>query len=275
MKRTAFLLTALFLTGCRANVPTATLPPLPVTYLERAHSHNDYLHARPLQDALEHGFGSVEADVHLTANKLLIGHLIAWNPSRTLESLYLDPLRERVRANGGWVYRPNEPFILLVDFKLDARATHEAVHRVLAGYADMLTSVQGGVLKPGAVTVVVTGNRDRELFRKDNPRYFFLDGDLSDLERGESTALVPVVSAEWRTAFRWNGQGDMPDAERQKLHALATKAREQGRKLRLWGAPDTPATWRELLSADAGLINTDNLGGLRDFLLKEDPLVKR
>ena len=31
--------------------------------LERAHAHNDYEHARPLLDALSHGFTSVEADV--------------------------------------------------------------------------------------------------------------------------------------------------------------------------------------------------------------------
>jgi hypothetical protein len=34
--------------------------PVPLT---RAHAHNDYLHARPLFDALDHGFCSVEADV--------------------------------------------------------------------------------------------------------------------------------------------------------------------------------------------------------------------
>jgi len=28
-----------------------------------AHAHNDYLHARPLLDALDHGFCSVEADI--------------------------------------------------------------------------------------------------------------------------------------------------------------------------------------------------------------------
>lgn len=33
--------------------------------LERAHAHNDYEHDRPLLDALDHGFTSVEADVWL------------------------------------------------------------------------------------------------------------------------------------------------------------------------------------------------------------------
>ena len=43
--------------------------------LERAHAHNDYEHARPLLDALAHGFCSVEADVHLIERQLLVAFL--------------------------------------------------------------------------------------------------------------------------------------------------------------------------------------------------------
>src|SRR6478609_9716902 len=60
--------------------------------LWRAHAHNDYEHPRPLLDALDHRFGSVEADIHLVGDQLLIGHDASeLDPSRTLESLYLDP----------------------------------------------------------------------------------------------------------------------------------------------------------------------------------------
>src|SRR5437016_4155385 len=76
------------------------------TPLIRAHAHNDYEHARPLLDALEHGFCSVEADIWLVDGKLLVAHdLDKVKPERTLQALYLDPLRERVRRNGGRVYR--------------------------------------------------------------------------------------------------------------------------------------------------------------------------
>ena len=63
-----------------------------VVPLTRAHAHNDYEHARPLAEALERGFCSVEADVWLVAGKLLVAHdLKDAKPQRTLESLYLDP----------------------------------------------------------------------------------------------------------------------------------------------------------------------------------------
>src|SRR3954449_8809162 len=73
--------------------------------LWRAHAHNDYEHPRPLFDALDHRFGSVEADIFLVGDQLLIGHdATELDPSRTLESLYLDPLAARVKANHGRVY---------------------------------------------------------------------------------------------------------------------------------------------------------------------------
>lgn len=74
--------------------------------LWRAHAHNDYDHPRPLFDALDHRFGSVEADIFLVGDQLLIGHDASeLDPARTLESLYLDPLAAIVKANRGSVYR--------------------------------------------------------------------------------------------------------------------------------------------------------------------------
>src|SRR2546426_4129702 len=74
--------------------------------LVRAHAHNDYEHARPLLDALDHGFCSIEADVWLVEGKLLVAHdRNKVKPDRTLQALYLDPMRERVRRNGGGVYQ--------------------------------------------------------------------------------------------------------------------------------------------------------------------------
>ena len=69
--------------------------------LERAHAHNDYEHDRPLYDALDHGFKSVEADIYLVGDQLLIGHdPTDLTPERTLQSLYLDPLKKIVRITG-------------------------------------------------------------------------------------------------------------------------------------------------------------------------------
>src|SRR3712207_1609989 len=74
--------------------------------LWRAPAHNHYEHPRPLLDALDHRFGSVEADIFLVGDQLLVAHdATELDPARTLESLYLDPLAARVTAQHGSVYR--------------------------------------------------------------------------------------------------------------------------------------------------------------------------
>src|SRR6266496_1224309 len=124
--------------------------------LARAHAHNDYEHPRPLLDALDCGFCSVEADVFLVEGQLLVAHTItAIRPARTLESLYLDPLRQRIKTNGGRVYRDGPPFTLLIDIKSDAQATYAAIKTVLKNYADILTVFRDGKTEQGAVTAII------------------------------------------------------------------------------------------------------------------------
>src|SRR6516164_9823035 len=132
----------------------------PVVPLIHAHAHNDYEHERPLFDALDHGFCSVEADVFLQKDQLLVGHEAKdLQPERTLEKLYLDSLRVRVRVNHGRVYRDGPTIYLLIDVKTEAKATYKALDKVLARYADILSIVDHGRFEQKAVTAVISGNR--------------------------------------------------------------------------------------------------------------------
>src|SRR5687767_2847829 len=102
-----------------------------------AHAHNDYEHPRPLLDALDRGFCSVEADVYLIEGRLLVAHdRKDVKPERTLEKLYLEPLRERVRRNGGRVFRNGPAVMLFVDLKSEAATTYATLHGVLERYAE-------------------------------------------------------------------------------------------------------------------------------------------
>src|SRR4029079_16192267 len=110
----ATFLAAALLCPAPSNLSFASEP----TPLIHAHAHNDYEHARPLFDALDQGFCSVEADIYLVESKLLVAHERRMiKPERTLESLYLEPLRQRVKQKGGRVYPKGPEFTLLIDLK--------------------------------------------------------------------------------------------------------------------------------------------------------------
>lgn len=235
--------------------------------LTRVHAHNDYEHPHPLFDALAHGFCSVEADIHLVNGKLLVAHDRSQvKPERTLESLYLDPLRERVRRNGGHVF-PNGPeFTLLIDVKGRWQSTYPVLREVLKNYSDVLTTFQGDVAKTNAIIAIITGDRSRDMFQGESVRYAALDGDLQDLNSNAPATLIPWISSNWFKTFKWRGSGAMPQAEKLKLQEIVSKAHQHGRRVRFWGAPDQPVFWGELLADGVDLINTDDLAGAEKFL---------
>lgn len=243
--------------------------PEPLTLV---HAHNDYEHKRPLFDALDQGFCSVEADIHLVDGKLLVAHdRSAVNPARTLESLYLEPLRQRVKLNGGHVYRNGPECTLLIDFKTEGEPTYAVLREVLKKYSDILTVFRDGKKETNAVTAILTGGYSRAALANDPVRYAAGDGKLSDLKSNPPANLIPWISENWSPQFKWRGKDAMPDKERQKLRAIVATAHQQGRRVRFWGSPDQPIFWKELLADGVDLINTDDLKGFQEFYNQRHP----
>ncbi|WP_151475395.1 phosphatidylinositol-specific phospholipase C/glycerophosphodiester phosphodiesterase family protein [Streptomyces albicerus] len=244
--------------------------------LWRAHAHNDYLHPRPLFDALDHRFGSIEADIFLVGNQLLVAHdPIDLDPARTLESLYLDPLAARVKANHGSVYRGHRrPIQLLIDIKTEGSSTYLELDRHLRRYRHLFTTYAHGRVFPGAVTAVISGDRAARVpMEAQTVRRAFYDGRLLDLLAPvpAPASFIPLVSDNWTLNFTWQGVGTFPEAERQKLRGIISAAHSRGHKVRFWATPDLAgpardALWGELLAADVDYLNTDDLAGLEAFL---------
>ncbi|MEV0580794.1 MULTISPECIES: phosphatidylinositol-specific phospholipase C/glycerophosphodiester phosphodiesterase family protein [unclassified Streptomyces] len=271
--------TLLPLQRATANEAPATAPrargPRP---LPRAHAHNDYLHPRPLHDALARGFTSVEADIFLVDGELLVAHeATGLDPARTLSALYLDPLLARVRAHHGTVFPGDRtPVQLLIDIKTDGAAAYAELDRQLRRHRQMLTSFSGGRVRPGAVTAVVSGDRAaRPPMEAQRTRYAFYDGRLEDLGTAATASFVPLISSSWTGTFGWLGAGPIPPAERDALRAITAAAHRAGQRVRFWATPDVPgpereALWAELLAAGVDHLNSDDLTGLARFLRTHD-----
>ncbi len=238
------------------------------TPLARAHAHNDYEHTRPLLDALSLGFCSIEADIHLVEGSLLVAHdREETTPERTLQRLYLNPLKERVNQNGGEVFKEGPPLTLLVDIKSKAVPTYQVLRQALEPYQSILTRFSDQGITYGAVTIILSGNRPKSALRQEETRWTALDGRISDLKRLPSPALMPLISDDWGDHFSWNGSGPFPDEEWAQLERLVRKVHDQGRRIRFWNLPDNEAGWRVAYEADVDLINTDNLEELQRFLI--------
>ncbi len=240
--------------------------------LAQAHAHNDYEHDRPLLDALEHGFTSVEADIWLVFGELFVAHdAHEIRRGRTLTSLYLEPLRARIQENGGVYPGANTPLTLLIDIKTHDEATYGALHDVLGEYKELLTRYQDGTVEPGAVSAIVSGNRPRELMEAQELRYAGYDGRMEDLGTGARASLIPLISDNWTNLFTWAGEGEMPAGERAELERIVDTAHADGQRVRFWATPDEAgaerdALWQVLSEVGVDHINTDDLVGLETFL---------
>jgi Glycerophosphoryl diester phosphodiesterase family len=239
------------------------------TPLTRVHAHNDYEHKRPLLDALDCGFCSVEADIYLVDGQLLVAHERKQvKPERTLQSLYLDPLRARVKENGGRVYAGGPECVLLIDIKGRWQETYPVLREVLKRYADIISTFSDGKKETRAILAIITGDRSKEMFAGETVRYAAYDGELADLDAGVSADLIPWISSNWSQSFKWRGLGEIPEVEKSKLKEIVAKAHAGNRRVRFWGSPDQPVFWREMLDDGVDLINTDDLPGAQKFLLQ-------
>lgn len=235
------------------------------TFLPHSHSHNNYEQGLPLVDALSRGFASIEADVVFLDGELYVAHgADDVRPGRTptLTSLYLDPLREVVRSHGGSVYGPSDPPLqLLVDVKTEAYETYAALDEVLRRYSDMLTVWTDGVVSPGAVTVVLSGNRALDVIEGAPARYVAIDGRILDDRAGVAPEAMPLVSEDWERLGPPTEEGRLAAARRvvERMHA-------EGRKVRFWATPESEEVWRSLIAMGVDYIGTDDPERLEGLL---------
>jgi hypothetical protein len=258
----------------------------------RTHAHNDYLHPRPLLDALSHGFVGVEADVFLVGTDLRVSHNAVpdWTKVPTLQDAYLKPLADQAkRHKSRGVYADGTRLLLLVDIKTEAVATYRRLHEMLAEFQSAHPGLFTRYRKadatsrydvaPGAVDVVISGNRPRAFMAAQDERYAGYDGRLADVgpdaRPDDAPEFVPLVSDNWNTVFtgdaRWNGAGPVPAATKAKLEKLVADVHAEGKRLRFWNLPkDGPNVWGPLYDAGVDLINTDDLAGLAKYVRQRD-----
>jgi hypothetical protein len=247
--------------------PFAGAPKRPSPAL-RAHSHNDFAQERPLIDALESRFYSVEADVWLHAGELVVSHL-GFNLTGRLEDLYLEPLQRRVNRYGT-VHGDGQGFLLWLDIKDRSPELTRKLHEMLARYP-MLTRFTDDGITPGPVTIVMTGSREA---KKRYARYSYRFACHDQLRFSASDPGAGGKGGDpwcwyalnWATYFKWDGSGAMPEFEARMLRSLVKGVREKGRRLRFWNVPDTPEAWAATLDAGVDLVATDSPRTLAGFL---------
>lgn len=105
-------------------------------------AHNDYVRKDPFYTAYDLGVGYIEADVFLQDGALMVAHHrneIA--DGRTLQTLYLEPLSQKIRQFKGSVYQdPEQKLTLMIDLKTEGVSTLNAIVGLINKYPALMNS---------------------------------------------------------------------------------------------------------------------------------------
>lgn len=238
---------------------------IPIPY---AHAHNDYEHERPLLDALDHGFTSIEADVFAIDGELYVYHNrpAKVDPQRTLKKLYLEPLRDRVSNNQGKVYsRYDGHFQLMIDIKTNAAETYALIQEQLQDYATLFSRIENGENITGPIMVFLSGNRPIATILEADTHIAKLDGRPEDIGKGYPAAKMPVISERYGKVLAWNGETKLKRKQKKKLKNLIRQVHAEGKQLRLWAMPESETAWKTYLQLGIDWINADDLARLQNF----------
>ncbi|KAF7866764.1 hypothetical protein EAF04_005606 [Stromatinia cepivora] len=251
------------------------------------HSHNDYLRAVPLFEALAAGCTGVEADIHLPtkarSQDLLVGHKAkSLTQDRTLESLYTSPLleilenlnndsaisNETTKAwNGIFQSRPNTTLTLLLDFKSNGTEIWPYVIQQLESlraknwltYWDSSSDIHWA-----PIIVVASGNAPFDLLNSNTTyRDIFYDAPLSDISNPiynntnsyyASCSMSKALGNQWLWKFS--------SAQLRKINTQISTTSEKGLKARYWDTPAWPVTFQDyitgiLVENGIGMLNVD------------------
>lgn len=255
----SFLLICLCFVACTLSAQSS------IYTLANAHSHNDFEQQHPFYQAYQEGFGSMEADIFLFNKAILVGHDSSQlTPSRNLENLYLQPMAESIKRNGGSIYKDGSRRLqFLIDLKTDGLITLPVLISVLEKYPSIIHN--------RTIQIVISGSRPADSLFHRYPSYIWFDGRLGQTYQAKALSRIAMLSESFSKFSKWKDAAQaFPEEDRQKIQRAVAQAHGLNKTVRLWAMPDHQRGWEEMMKLDLDFLNTDRIADLADFLGKQN-----
>ena len=225
-----------------------------------AHSHNDYNQHSPFHQAYQNQFGSIEADVYLLNNILLVGHSpLKLKKHKTLESMYLVPLAKLLDENNGFVYKDQTKKLqLLIDLKTESTSTLNVLIELLKKFPSITNNK--------TILIVISGNQPNSSAFIDYPDYIWFDGRLNQKYSEAALSKIALLSNNFKRYCKLKGRDSLSEMEKNKIERKVIFAHLLHKPVRFWASPDDPQIWEELIKLKVDYINTDHIETLSNFL---------
>ena len=225
------------------------------------HAHNDYQKQEPLTNALRHQVFSIEADIYLSGNKLLVAHdrkELATAP--TLDSLYLQPIIKLFSHHKGAIsdvssYTP----VLMIDIKENGEAAIAQLIKSVSVYR----SVFDRSLNAKAVQLVISGDRGAFSAWTSYPSYILFDGRPNEEYNNATLHRIAFISDSY------SKYANPQDSISNLMAQAVKKVHGMGKLFRIWGSPDNADSWKLQQQLGIDIINTDKVAECRNYFLND------
>ena len=228
----------------------------------KIHAHNDYLKPFPLSDALQHRSFSIEVDIFLVKEQLLVGHTLKETTrKKTLNSLYINPIIALFKKHRGSISVDSSYKTSLV---IDIKQNGTEVLKELVKIFQPLRAYFDRSVNPHAVQLIFSGDRGPISEWKNYPAYFFFDGrPFEEYDQDALDKIAMISDNYYKYLNSRNNSGDSI-----KLSAVVKKAHDWNKPFRFWGSPDTEPVWKLLKQSGADIINTDKPKECREYFTR-------
>lgn len=222
----------------------------------KIHAHNDYEKPYPLFTALKNKVFSVEADVFLKGDKLVVAHTKQQiDETKTLNSLYLKPILHQFRQYNGFITADTAYQLALV---IDIKEKGEDVLKQLIKMLELNRKYFDRSLNRHAVQIIISGDRGAIGDWGNYPDYIFFDGRPYEKYDTLTWERVAIISDTYRNYVDTGNK-------MVKLTSVIKGVHQHGKMLRLWATPDTEEAWLFLHNTGVDIINTDKVEACRKF----------
>lgn len=230
---------------------------------KNAHSHNDYMQVQPFYTAYANRFASIEIDVYQDGNNLYVSHdRKDIDTAKTIERLYLNPLFDQLKLNGGKPYPEGGSLQFMIDFKTAGSPALKVLEAKLKPYRRYFDVKNN----PDAVRIVLSGAIPPPAEWKNFDGIFFFDGRPGMKYTEDQQKRVAFYSTSFEQFSKWNGLGRMVAEDYAKVVKFVDSVHAVGKPVRFWGCPDTKTCWQAFMKIGVDYLNTDHPAELAKFL---------
>lgn len=210
------------------------------------HAHNDYAQSKPLENALNLGFHSIEIDIYEDNGKIRVAHdpqNISTQP--LIDTLYFDPLFKNKATL-------DRKVVLLIDIKKYTPTILLHLEELLHPYQSNIQKTDDPSGKEMPFQIILSGDYPKEdLIASKQYPFFFLDGRPSDLGRGISSDIMPWISISFKAV--------------KNKRRLIKQAHDEDKLFRFWATSENDKFWSKLIKWKVDIIGTDDQAKLAEF----------